>query len=210
MLCAGLSVFLVEAAPDGGRSYAPIGSWIAIGGPFLVVMLVGVSVSRWTHGHLRAAILGVSAGATLGITSALSKSLVDQLGHGVPFAARHWEAYALAVLSFVAIAIIQKAFESGSLAASIPAVQVTEPLVACFLAVALLHEDINGATTASNVLIGISIVAMIVAVVQLARLTAGAHEQSSGPAAASRPPAVIDLAGIERDESRPAPTTGLA
>ena len=77
VLCAGLSVFLVEAAPDGGRSNAPIRSWLFIGGPFLLVTAVGVLASRWTGGHLRAAILGVSAGATLGITSALSKVSTD-------------------------------------------------------------------------------------------------------------------------------------
>jgi drug/metabolite transporter (DMT)-like permease len=206
LLCTALSVFLVEAAPDGGRSIAPLRSWIPIGGPFLLITIGGVLASRWTRGHLRAAILAVSAGSTLGITGALSKSLVDELGHGVPYAAEHWEPYALALLSFLSIAIIQNAFDSGSLAASIPAVQITEPLVACFLAVALLHEHINGKTTTANILIGISVAAMIIAVVELARLTAHTPDRNAWVAETSRPEPTIDLAGIERSETEPAPS----
>jgi hypothetical protein len=86
----------------------------------------------------------------------------------VPYTASHWEVYALAGLSIVGILLTQNGFQSGSLATSLPALEATEPLIAAWIGIAVLHERIVGRTSFDNAAIALSIVAMIVAVVILA------------------------------------------
>ncbi|HWS44886.1 MAG TPA: DMT family transporter [Acidimicrobiia bacterium] len=167
-LCVALATFLIEAAPDGGDAHASFGSWITVAGPVLVLIAVAIALATRVGGRARAALLGLSAGAMFGITSALAKTFVDQIQHGVPYTARHWEVYALATLSIVGILVIQNGFQSGSLGTSLPALEATEPIVAVLIGTVVLHEQINGRTMFDNVLIALAVVTMIVAVIALA------------------------------------------
>ena len=168
VLCAALAVFLVEASPTGGTAHAPIADWLHTGGAVVIAIIVTVVLARRLDGRVRAALLGVSAGALFGVTSSLVKTFVDQIQRGVFYTGSHWEVYALAVLSIVGIVLTQSGFQSGSLATSLPALEATEPLVAALIGVVVLHERISGRTMLDNVTIGLSIVAMIAAVVVLA------------------------------------------
>ena len=111
---------------------------------------------------------GISAGGLFGVSSSLTKTFVAQIQHGVPYTAQHWEVYALAVLSIVGIGLTQSGFLSGSLATSLPALEATEPLIAAWIGVAVLHERLTGRTAFDNAVIAVSIAAMIIAVIVLA------------------------------------------
>jgi drug/metabolite transporter (DMT)-like permease len=169
VLCASLATFLIEAAPSGGVSHASVADWVRVGGVVGVLVVLAVAVAVRTRGPVRAAFLGFAAGGLFGITAALTKTFVDQIQHGVPYTASHWEVYGLAVLSIVGILFTQHGFQASALSASLPALESTEPVVAATVGVALLHEHLNGQTVTANVLIAIAIVAALACVVILAR-----------------------------------------
>ena len=168
VLCAALATFLVEASPTGGDSQAPFSRWLVAIGPVVAAIAVAWALASRLTGRSRAALLGVSAGGLFGVSSSLTKTFVDQIQRGVPYTASHWEVYALALFSIVGILLTQNGFQSGSLATSLPALEATEPLIAAGIGIAVLHEHIQGRTPFDNATIGISIVAMLVAVIVLA------------------------------------------
>jgi drug/metabolite transporter (DMT)-like permease len=183
VLCISLSVFLLEAAPSGGVSSAPLGDWVRVGGAVLAFVVGAVLVARVTRGHVRAALLGFAAGGLFGITAALTKTFVNQISHGVPYTAGHWEVYALAILSITGILFVQHGFQASSLSASLPALEATEPLIAASVGIALLHEKLNGRTTFDNWAIALSIIAALVCVITLANLAGrDAHQEASAAA----------------------------
>ncbi len=168
LLCAGLAVFLVEASPSGGRSHAPLVDWARCAGTVVVLVIVALFVARRVRGHVRAALLGFAAGGLFGVTAALTKTFVDQIQHGVPYTAEHWEVYALAVLSVVGILFTQHGFQDVALSASLPALEATEPVIAATLGVVLLHEQLNGKGALDDVAIAVSIIAVLTCVILLA------------------------------------------
>ena len=168
VLCLALAAFLVEASPTGGDAHAPFSQWLPAVGPVVAAIVLAVAVAGRLSGRGRAALLGMSAGGLFGISSSLTKTFVAQIQRGVPYTATHWEVYTLAVLSIVGILLTQSGFQSGSLATSLPALEATEPLIAAWIGVSVLHERVVGRTSFDNVAIGLSIAAMIVAVIVLA------------------------------------------
>ncbi len=168
LLCAGLATFLVEAAPSGGRSHAPIIDWARCAGTVLVLVLVALFIATRVRGPVRAALLGFAAGGLFGITAALTKTFVDQIRFGVPYTAEHWEVYALALFSIVGILFTQHGFQDVALSASLPALEATEPVIAATLGVVLLHEQLNGQNALDDVAIAVSIVAVLLCVILLA------------------------------------------
>ncbi len=193
VLCAALSLFLIEASPSGGSDTASWSSWLEAGGGVFFVIVIAVVGAAVTRGNVRAALLGFSAGALFGITAALTKTFVEQIQHGVPYTARHWEVYALALFSIAGILLTQNGFHAASLPASLPALEATEPIVAAFLGVLVLHEHFNGQTTADNIVIALASVLVLVTVVVLAiaagaeaRTSASEEEARSAPRAVNR------------------------
>jgi drug/metabolite transporter (DMT)-like permease len=170
VLCASLATFLLEAAPSGGKSHASFEAWLHVGGAIALVVIAAVVVSALTRGHVRAALLGFAAGGLFGLTAALTKTFVNQIQHGVPYTASHWEVYALAVLSITGILFTQHGFQAASLSASLPALEASEPVIAAVVGVALLHEHLNGRTPFDNIVIGLSIIALLASVITLATI----------------------------------------
>ena len=65
--------------------------------------------------------------------------LVDHHGFG---ALGHWEPYALVVLGALGFVVNQRAFQAGSLTASLPTLTVVEPIVAALIGITMLHETV--------------------------------------------------------------------
>jgi drug/metabolite transporter (DMT)-like permease len=168
LLCAGLATFLIAAAPSGGVDHASAARWLTYAVPvafFSGACVVGAVCSR---GHVRAALFGCSAGATFGISAALTKTFVSQIQRGVPYTASHWEVYALATASIVGLLLTQNGFQAESLSASLPGLEAMEPITAVILGVLLFDERIQGSGNIANALIGLSLLVMIYSVVRLA------------------------------------------
>lgn len=193
VLATGLAIFLVDARPGGGIDQAPLSRWVVVGpafGGLIVVCLVGaVRVS----GAWRGLLFGIAAGATFGVTSALTKVFVHELGAGIPSMLLHWEPYALAVLMLVGLLALNSAYQVGSLNISLPAVEAGEPIVATIIGIVLLDERVDVPLLADKVLIALAISAMVVGIIALARSEAAikrATERTgaglTGPAAPAR------------------------
>ena len=113
-----------------------------------------------------------TTGVLFGITAALTKAavvLVDHHGFG---ALGHWEPYALVVLGALGFVVNQRAFQAGSLTASLPTLTVVEPIVAAMIGVTMLHETVPTEGALEWIAVAVSVVAMVVATVVLSRSAA--------------------------------------
>jgi drug/metabolite transporter (DMT)-like permease len=172
VLAAGLTAFLLLAGTDGGQDFASPGAWLvcaAIAAPILVVAMLLGTRSRGTR---RAVLFAFTTGALFGITAALTKAsvvLIDHEGFGT---LGHWEPYALVVLGALGFVVNQRAFQAGSLTASLPTLTVVEPIVAALIGVTMLHETVPTEGALEWIAVAVSVVAMIVATVVLSRSAA--------------------------------------
>ncbi len=172
ILAAGLTVFLVLAGTDGGRDQASNEAWLvcaAIAGPILGGCIAAATRSVGTR---RAVLFAFATGGLFGLTAALTKSSVVLMSdHGFG-ALAYWEPYALLVLGILGFVINQRAFQAGSLTASLPTLTVVEPVVAAIVGITMLHEEIPTQSVAGWLAILVSVVAMGTATFVLSRSAA--------------------------------------
>ncbi len=112
--------------------------------------------------------MAVATAVAYGFTAALTKGVVDLLGHGPVALVTHWETYGLVIAAVGGTLLQQNAFQAGDLAASLPIVTVGEPVVAVVLGVAVLDEHLR-VHGAQWLLIGVLVTAMVLATVALSR-----------------------------------------
>jgi len=172
VLAVGLTVFLMLAGTQGGKDDAGTTAWLwcaAIAGP---VLLVSFATATRSTGTRRAVLFAFTCGALFGITAALTKASVVLVGdHGFG-ALAHWEPYALAVMGALGFVLNQRAFQAGSLPASLPTLTVVEPLVAVLVGITMLDETVSEHGAGAWIAIALATVAMIASTVQLSRSAA--------------------------------------
>jgi len=172
VLAVGLTVFLMLAGTEGGKDDAGTAAWLwcaAIAGPVLVVAFLAAIRSSGTR---RAVLFAFTCGALFGITAALTKASVVLVGdHGLG-ALTHWQPYALAVMGVLGFVLNQRAFQAGSLTASLPTLTVVEPLVAALVGITMLDETVSTHGVGAWIGIVVAAVAMIASTVQLSRSAA--------------------------------------
>lgn len=186
LLAASVAVVVTVGNPTPGHPRGALEVWtsvIAVGAPALVLCVVG---ARLLFGRPAAAVLlGLVSGSLWGIFAVLTKGVVDRLGAvgekgawsllGAP------ELYVWALVAVAATAFQQSSFRAGSLAASLPTMTVTEPVVASVLGVLVLGETLRPGEDGWAVLIAAAAV-MVVATAALARSEA---RSTDAPAAAT-------------------------
>jgi drug/metabolite transporter (DMT)-like permease len=168
-LTAGLAVFLIAGNPTAGVDSADLGVWLIAAA--VVLPLVGAFIliaSRLPKGGARAVLLGTCTGLLYGAAAALTKSVMSYLDDGFVDIITSWELYALIVVAAAGTYLQQSAFQAGSLAQSLPAISVVEPVAAVILGMTVLEEELR-ADGLEWALIAISAVVMIVATAALAR-----------------------------------------
>jgi hypothetical protein len=171
-LAGGLTAFLLLAGTDGGRDFASRKDCLvcaAITTPLLVACMVGAARSRGTR---RAVLYALTAATLFGITAALTKAAVVLVDHHGLGALSHWEPYALLLLGALGFVVNQRAFQAGSLTASLPTLTVVEPVVAAVIGITMLDETLPTAGVAEWLAVGASVIAMLVATVALSRSAA--------------------------------------
>lgn len=178
LLAAAVAMVVTVGNPQAGHARAPLHAWAvvaAVMGPALILCVIG---ARILSGSIRAALLGLVSGSLWGVFSALTKGVVDQLAFGIWALLRTPELYAWAVLGISATAWEQSAFRAGPLTASLPAVSVSEPVVASILGVTVLDETLN-TNHVGWIVLGVSVAVMAAATVALARSQAAAAPERS-------------------------------
>jgi hypothetical protein len=172
VLAVALTSFLLLAGTDGGRDFASTRSWLFCAAITTPVLLVCMIAGARAEGTRRAVLFAFATGVLFGVTAALTKAavvLVDHHGFG---ALRHWEPYALVVLGALGFVLNQRAFQAGSLTASLPTLTVVEPIVAALIGVTMLHETVPTEGPLEWCAVTLSVAAMVFATVVLSRSAA--------------------------------------
>ncbi|KDE97855.1 membrane protein [Mycolicibacterium aromaticivorans JS19b1 = JCM 16368] len=181
LLAAAVAVIVTVGDPSKGQARAgfEMWSWVAATlGPVLLLCLLGARLFRGKP--VAAVLLGLVAGSLWGLFAVLMKGVVDELDHGIVAVLKLPELYVWAVVAIAATAIQQSSFRAGSMAASLPAVTVSEPLVASVLGVAILGEMLRPGRSGWALLV-IAVVVMIAATVELARTEAAPMPDPAEP-----------------------------
>ena len=183
LLAASVAVIIIVGNPTEGHSRAALGVWavvVAVMAPALVLCVVGARA--WAGRPLAAVLLGVVSGSLWGVFAVLTKGLVDHLDRGLWALLAMPELYVWASVAVAATAWQQSSFRAGSLAASLPTMTVTEPVVASALGMGVLGESLRP-TDGGWVALIAAVVAVVFATGALARSEAG----SGSPATAVHP-----------------------
>jgi hypothetical protein len=102
------------------------------------------------------------------VAAVLTKALIHYLGDG-PFAwVDHWEPYVLGVASLGGLVIAQSSLQTGALGAAVGASEAMIPVTAAALGLGLLGEGID-AEGVGWAILAISVVAILWAILRLAR-----------------------------------------
>ena len=81
----------------------------------------------------------------------------------------HWQLYVLLAVSAVGLLLNQSAFQAGHVAASLPAIAVTNPVLSCIFAVTMFGEHLEAHGPLAVTVTVVSIVAMAAGTIALAR-----------------------------------------
>ena len=143
IVTAGIALFLVLSNPEGGRDDAPFSEWALTFGISAVLCGGLVLISRGREKEMRAALLGVATGILWGVSAALTKATVDQLGEGVTGLILDWHLYALLVVGFFSLSLAQASLQVGALAPAIATQSIFDPIASVILGVTLLQEHLD-------------------------------------------------------------------
>lgn len=176
LLVAAVAVVVTVGNPQEGHARASLHAWAVVAAIMVPAVVVCAIGARIFSGSVSAMLLGLLSGSLWGVFYVLTKGVVAQFGHGIGALLRTPELYAWGVVAISATAWVQSAFRAGPLSASLPAITVSNPLVASVLGVTILGETITK-NDAARVVLAFSVAAMVVATVALSRSQADASPQ---------------------------------
>lgn len=176
LLVIGLAVFVTVGSPEGGRTDASILAWVLTAVGLSVPIAIALWFTRAAPPHRRALLLAFAAGCVYGLTAALTKSTVALFDDGVLQAFTHWQPYALLAVAAVGLLLNQSAFQAGHLAASLPAMAVTDPVVGCVIGVTLFGESLGATGPFAVITTVVAVAVMLAATISLARSPLVTHE----------------------------------
>lgn len=190
LLTAAVTVVVVVGNPQAGHSGASLRTWAVVAvvlGPLLIGCVVA---GRIRGGAVAAMLFAFVSGALWGTFAALTKEVVARLGEGPAAVMRAPELYACILVALGGVVWSQAAFRAGPLTASMPTLQVSQPVVAAVLGVVVLGETLETGRPGMIALTAAALV-MIAAIIKLARVEAVSardrgdaelHEESNLPA----------------------------
>ncbi|UQX10456.1 DMT family transporter [Candidatus Mycobacterium methanotrophicum] len=179
VLTAAVTVIVTVGNPQPGQSRASAQSW-AVVAVVLGSLLIGcVVAARVFGGALAAVLFAFVSGSLWGVFAVLTKEVVSRLDDGVWTLAGSPETYAWVLLAVGGFAWEQAAFRAGSLTASMPTLEMSQPVVAAVLGVVMLGETLNTGR-AGMITLSVAALAMTAATIELARSDAVATRKRVG------------------------------
>lgn len=174
LLTAAVAILVILGRPLAGNPHPPLDRWV----PALVAGAVALTLlERLAQLQIRrhkALLLGVVTGALFGYVAVLSKAVVDVFLQGsVMGLLTNWETYGLILGATLGTIVQQYSFNAGALKNSLPAMTITEPIVAFSLGYAVLGERFQVTTALGWSLMGVALLAMIASTVALSRRGVG-------------------------------------
>jgi drug/metabolite transporter (DMT)-like permease len=147
-MAAGLSVFLLTAAPSGGTVHPPATLWwlagiSALGLAAVVTVAAYVPLRRGSHPSpaRKAATIGIATGISWGFVAAVIKEMSTHRTLGSVLSS--WTPYVLVGVGAVSMLLAAHALQAGPLAASQPGFTIVDPLVASLLGVFVFSEHLQ-------------------------------------------------------------------
>lgn len=171
LLTAAVIVVVIVGNPQAGRSSASLRTWAAVAlvlGPLLVACVV---VGRSRGGAVAATLFALVSGSLWGVFAVLTKEVVARLGDGASAVIQAPEFYAWTLAAVGGLVWSQSAFRAGPLTASMPALQMSQPVVAAALGVVVLGETLT-TSRVGIVALTTAVLVMAVAIYALARVEA--------------------------------------
>lgn len=154
-LTVGVGLLLFLLSPSVGTAEAT--SWyawaLAIGANVaLAVLLVAWSRAGTLHpgatrrmtGEQRAALLGVAAGSTFGLTAALIKGMTGTFSGGFATLFTSWQLYGVIVAGCLGFFLTQSALNAGRLVAAQPGISLMDPIISVLWGVLVFGERVRG------------------------------------------------------------------
>jgi drug/metabolite transporter (DMT)-like permease len=195
LLTAAVIVIVTIGNPQPGHSAAPPQMWIAVAA-VLGPLLLGCVLAAGAWGGAPAAVLlAFVSGSLWGVFAVLTEQVVHRLAAGGWEIGRTPELYAAALLVVGAIMFGQAAFRAGPLTASMPTLEVTQPVVAAGLGITVLGETLNAGPLGMTALVAAALVVPL-AIWQLARADDAGNDSRLESVAAAGIPDVITDAGL--------------
>jgi drug/metabolite transporter (DMT)-like permease len=171
LLTAAVIVVVVVGNPQAGRCSASLRTWAAVAavlGPLLVACVV---VGRSRGGAVAATLFALVSGSLWGVFAVLTKEVVARVGHGASAVIQAPEIYAWTLAAVGGLVWSQSAFRAGPLTASMPALQMSQPVVGTLLGVVGLGETLTTSRVGIAALTT-AVLVMAVAIYALARVEA--------------------------------------
>ncbi|MBM3672036.1 MAG: hypothetical protein FJW86_07640 [Actinobacteria bacterium] len=170
LIVGGLAVFIGIGDPRGDASTASGTQWALAS--VCIALLAGAAVAvgrRARDASERALMFGLATGTLYALTAVLTKATVDLFDHGVLDTFTHWQPYALVAVSIAGLVLNQSAFQAGHLAASLPTIAVTNPVLSAALGVALFGERFGASEPLEVAATAVAVIVMVMATLRLAR-----------------------------------------
>lgn len=171
VLTAAVIVIVTVGNPQSGRAYASFHTWavvVAVLGPLLIGSIVAARI--W-GGALAAVLFAFVSGSLWGVFAVLTKGAVHRLSEGGWAVFRSAELYAWILVAVGGFIWEQSAFRAGALTASMPTLEVSQPVVAAALGVIVLGETLNTGR-GGMVVLAAAVLVVTAATVELARVDA--------------------------------------
>ncbi|GFG72791.1 DMT family transporter [Mycobacterium botniense] len=173
LLTAAVVVIVTIGNPQAGRSSAPLHTWISVALVFGVLLAGCVVAAEIRGGALGAVLFAVVSGSLWGVFAVLTKEIVYRLGHDGWALLATPQLYAWLLIALGGFVWEQAAFRTGPLTASMPTLQVAQPVVAAVLGVVVLGETLSTGR-AGMIALAVAALVMAAAIVELARGDAAA------------------------------------
>lgn len=141
---AGLSLFLLLAAPAGGREDASGRAWAAAFAVAAVVSAAAWLRARGASPIPRALLLGSATGILFGLSAALTKATAAALDGGAAAVLLDWHAWALVIIGYASMALAQASLQTRALGAAVATQMSLDPLTGVALGVLAFHERMDG------------------------------------------------------------------
>ena len=185
LLAAAVAVFITVGDPAAGYQRGSLKVWIVVAVVMAPALGLCVLGARIFSGPVAAVLLAVVSASSWALFAVLTKGVIEVGRDGPGALLRAPELCAWILAALVGTVFQQSAFRASTLTASLPAMTVTEPVVASVLGVTVLGERLDTPGPQLFVLIA-AVVAVIVATTALARgeaatMTADGDGQTISP-----------------------------
>ena len=195
-IVAGLATFVTAADPGSSRTVVvPVVSWVIAGLAVVVAAGAVIALGRRRAAATQATMFGLGAGILFGLQDALTQRVLQ-----VPFTVGQffgsWVPYTLVALGAVGLLVAQSAYQAAPLKASLPAINIAEPVTGIGIGAGLFAQGLRvGATPLVFELLGI--VCMMVGLLLVARsdLVAGHRVHPHRKVMARADPDAVVVAG---------------